>query len=256
MGLPLFPGYEGSLTAAKRCGILNAIGDFIRLENEILGETVMSPHRLLAFIAPAVFGVGLFTIPTSALQMSTMTSASATAPLYADIAGKLDTKNARVGEEITAKTLAPAKLADGVILPKGAILLGKVTEVQSKSAGNGMASMKIVFDQIVPSKEIRAIPIRGILVGVAPRPYLTQDPASPSTLPISSMRSQASLIADTGDQAIFFTCGPGVAIAMGSSLRGVTLASLTDKGAGTLTSNRNDIRLDHGVRIAVGLETN
>ncbi len=213
----------------------------------------MSKFRVLAVVASTVIGIGVLATPAIALPMDGAAYATASRPLYAEIQGKLDTKNASVGETVKAKVLAETVLGDNTAVPRGSILSGKVTEVQSKSRGSGTASLTIMFDQVQPGKKGSPIPIHGVLVGIAPKPYLSGNGPSASSLPLASTRSQTNLAGETGSNIDNTGAGED-SVDEGSSVRGVTLAS--GKDAGALTSSRGDFKIDRGMRIAVGLESN
>ncbi len=66
--------------------------------------------------------------------------------LVAKFAVKLDTKSAKVGEAVSAKTVKAARAKDGTELPKGSKLTGQVVAVQSNKDRNGTASLAINFD--------------------------------------------------------------------------------------------------------------
>jgi hypothetical protein len=209
----------------------------------------MRKFGLLALIAPGIVGASLVATPTFALQGGNSAYPTASSALSAEITSKLDTKNATVGEAVTAKTIAETALANGTTVPMGAMLSGKVTAVQSKSSGGGTASVTISFDQVLPNKKASPLSIHGMLVGVAPKPYVSGGGPSAANLPTGSTKNQAMTAGETG-QAIDNTGAPEETVATGSSLKNVTLAS------GTLTSSHGDIKLDHGTRIAVALEAN
>ncbi|MGA7710031.1 MAG: hypothetical protein WCD77_19755 [Acidobacteriaceae bacterium] len=209
----------------------------------------MRKFGLLALIAPTIVAVSVAGAPAFALQAGASAYPTASSSLSAEITSKLDTKNATVGEAVTAKTLSDTTLANGTDVPRGAVLNGKVTAVQSKSSGGGTASVTISFDQVLPNKKASPISVHGVLVGVAPKPYVSGGGASAANLPTGSTKNQAMTAGETG-QGIDNTSSPEVAVATGSSLRNVTLAS------GTLTSGHGDIKLDHGTRIAVALQSN
>ncbi|MHB1745280.1 MAG: hypothetical protein ACYCRE_11005 [Acidobacteriaceae bacterium] len=169
----------------------------------------------------------------------------------------MDTKSAKVGDTITAKTLSELPLKDGAKVPKGAILSGKVSEVQSKSAGSGTASITVVFDQIQASKKASPMAIHGILVAVAPKPNLSDSPGGTNSLPTTMGSAQSSPTMEA--QLGYSNDSPSgmQGVPMGSSVHGLTLASPTDKAApGELTSSKKDFKLEGGMRIAVELESN
>ena len=109
--------------------------------------------------------------------------------------------------------------------------------------------MTISFDQVLPKKKASPISIHGILVGVAPKPYISGGGPSASNLPTGSTKSQVMTAGETG-QSMDNTGSPEETVATGSELKNVTLES------GTLRSSQGDIKLDHGTRIAVALQAN
>ena len=202
-----------------------------------------------ALIAPTILAASVIAAPAFAFQGGSSAYPTASSTLPAAITSKLDTKNATVGEAVTAKTLAKTTLGNGTTVPRGAMLSGKVTAVQSKSSGGGTASVTISFDQVKPSKKASPFSIHGMLVGVAPKPYLSGGGASAANLPSASTKNTMMTAGETG-QSIDNTASSGETVATGSDLKNVTLAS------GTLTSSHGDIKLDHGTRIAVALQAN
>lgn len=209
----------------------------------------MRKFGVLSLIASTVVAVSVVATPAFALQGGSSAYPTASSALSAEITSKLDTKNATVGEAVTAKTIAETALANATTIPRGAILDGKVTAVQSKSSGGGTASVTISFDQVMLSKKASAISIHGMLVGIAPKPSLSDAGPSSASLPTASTKSQMMTAGETG-QSIDNSASTGETVATGSSLKNVTLAS------GTLTSSHGDIKLDHGTRVAVALQVN
>lgn len=181
-------------------------------------------------------------------------SGNAKQAVLAELTSKLDTKSAKAGDAVTAKTLAELKMIDGAMLPKGSKLSGKVTQVESKASGNGMASVSILFDQVT-IKGGQSKPIQGVLVAISPRPSLSDESASSAALPTASTRSVASTAVATG-AGLNATAERGENSSMppGSSLKGVQLDSkLNADGSAPLRSTGKDIRLESGMRIEVGL---
>ena len=209
----------------------------------------MRKFGLLALIAPTVIAASVLAAPCFALQAAASGYPTASSSLSAEITSKLDTKSASVGEVVTAKTLSSATLSDGTSVPKGAMLNGKVTDVQSKSSGSGTASVTIAFDQVVAGKSASPITIHGVLLGVSPKPYLSGGGASAANLPSASTKNTMMTAGETG-QSIDDTASSDETVVIGSNLKNVSLES------GTLRSSHGDIKLEHGTRIAVGLQAN
>ena len=68
--------------------------------------------------------------------------------INAELNSSLDSKKAKSGDPVTAKATEAVKSSDGrTILPKGAKLVGKVTEVKSRSKGDSESMIGIQFDK-------------------------------------------------------------------------------------------------------------
>lgn len=97
-------------------------------------------------------------------------SAAQATDVSAQLAKKLDSKDAKVGDEVVAKTTADARLADGTKLPKGSRLVGHVTEVEAKSHDNHDSRLAFAFDHAA-LKDGRDLPIHARMYSLsAPAP--------------------------------------------------------------------------------------
>jgi hypothetical protein len=85
----------------------------------------------------------------------------------ASLAGPLDSKKKKPGEEVVVKSLFDLHLPDGTAIPRGAKILGHVTEVKSRTGGDSQSSLAIVFDK-VELKEGKTLAIRAVFRAVAP----------------------------------------------------------------------------------------
>src|ERR1700726_1275743 len=74
-------------------------------------------------------------------------SDTALAPLQAELIGKLDTKNAKVGDNVVLKSAAALKGPDGNSIPRGAKVIGHITEVKAHDGNNADAQVAILFDR-------------------------------------------------------------------------------------------------------------
>ena len=200
----------------------------------------------LRYLVPAASALFLSAAPAVVAQ------ASAGQPLaketvLSSLSGKLDTKKTKVNDIVTAKTLAPLHLSDGSTLPTGTKLIGKATQVQSKSSGT--ATLAIVFDQM-EKKGSAAIPVHGVILGIAPMPDSASGGAAANGLPLRGTASQNAAITGVGT-------GPGGGdgpIPAGSSVDGVTLnPTPAADGSSVLQSTGKDIKLESGTRLEIGL---
>lgn len=87
--------------------------------------------------------------------------------VQAELAGRVDAKNAVIGQEVRAVTRALARLADGTELVKGTKLIGHVMQVRARREEQGSSLLSILFDQAVGASG-RPFPVRVAIRMVAP----------------------------------------------------------------------------------------
>jgi hypothetical protein len=68
--------------------------------------------------------------------------------LNAQLEQTLDVKKARVGDQVILKVTKSVKQNGETIIPKGANLIGRVTQVQQKTKDNAVSRLGVVFDRI------------------------------------------------------------------------------------------------------------
>lgn len=86
-------------------------------------------------------------------------SADGDAMTNAVLSGSLDAKKAKPGDPVSAKTSEQTTTADGVVIPKGTKLLGRVTEAKAAGKGEGESALGFTFDRAV-LKDGREIPLQ------------------------------------------------------------------------------------------------
>lgn len=84
--------------------------------------------------------------------------------LEAQLQKTLDVKNAQVGDSVILKASQTIEQNGEVIVPKGAKLIGRVTEVQEKTKNNAISKLGIVFDRI-EGKNLNA-PVSATIISV------------------------------------------------------------------------------------------
>jgi hypothetical protein len=111
---------------------------------------------------------------TASASSSTQTVAQTSAAtdrymtsVQTELTGKVDSKSAMVGQEVTAKTSQTIRLADGTALAKGTKLVGHVTEVQAHSKEEAGAILGLSFDR-AELKGGQCVALRGVMQAVAP----------------------------------------------------------------------------------------
>jgi hypothetical protein len=134
-----------------------------------------------------------------------------------ELQGKLDTGSAKVGDRVTLKTTDKVQIADGTAIPKGARLVGHITEVQAHNNDRAIAQMGIVFDH-VELKNGETLPIHTLIRGLRPAPSVT---------PMSPMSSDDSMTSPMGGGRM----GAGGGMGAGISGRGGAIGSGGDLSA-------------------------
>jgi hypothetical protein len=101
--------------------------------------------KYLSLVPVAIFSFAL-QAQTGSVASGTTTAGTnaAAASVSAELTKRIDTKKAKIGDEVDVKTTSAAKFADGTELPKGTKLVGKVTDVHPLS--NADKTSHVAFD--------------------------------------------------------------------------------------------------------------
>jgi hypothetical protein len=192
-------------------------------------------------VAPALLIVAAFA------SLSALPSAIAQEKrpgVSAELTSKIDTKSAKVGDTVTAETTEKTKLQDGTQIPRGAKLIGVITDVTPMSGGNGTSMLGLKFQQIVV-KHDPPIAIRGGLVAVAPPPDASGE------LPTGSASTRSQGLQTQGNYGVKDEDG---GIPAGSTVSGVAISTtIGSDGTAELQGNHTEIKLDRGSRLRVAL---
>src|SRR5688500_11014547 len=84
--------------------------------------------------------------------------------LAAQLENSLDARRAKVGDKVVLKTTQALKQNGEVIVPKGAKLIGRVTDVQQHSKENGESRIGVAFDRL--QKGALDMPITASIVSI------------------------------------------------------------------------------------------
>lgn len=93
-------------------------------------------------------------------------------PVTCELAGKLDSKSARVGDSVVARTTMNLLTADGTEIPKGAKFIGHVTDVHAYASDEAESHLSLVFDHAQWSGG-QSVAIHTLIEALTPRPALT-----------------------------------------------------------------------------------
>jgi hypothetical protein len=108
-------------------------------------------------------------------------------PVRAQVAGKVDTKNAAAGQGITLEVTADARLANGTELSKGSKLVGRILRARAYEKDQSGALLSLSIDHAV-LKDGKTVPVRCVIRTLTPAPGLK--PAMPD---VSQRRSRGSM---------------------------------------------------------------
>ena len=198
----------------------------------------------------------------------TVAAQSGDVVMGARIDGKLNTKNAKVGDTISAKILKAWKLSNGTDIPKGSKITGKVAAIKSKKDGGGNSTLSFQFDEI-DVKGSAPIPIHGIVVAIGPSlapkdglgagSDLGRNTAQPGMAGADAPQPQGGGRGSKKTDTDAGFNGPNTKdyddIPMGSTMPGVSLAHNPDAdGTTVLSGNHEDIDLDSDVLNKVQLK--
>ena len=166
--------------------------------------------------------------------------------LRAKFEGTLNTKSAKPGDAVEAKTVSALKLAD-LEIPKGSKIVGTVASVASKDSGHGTSSLGIRFDH-VELKDGGVLRIQGLIVAIGPV-------SNSDGLGANSVLARGGAGSDAGlDPSMEIGHANQDDIPAGSSMQGVALSVQFDSaGATELRGTHRDIRLDSDVMVKVAL---
>ena len=84
----------------------------------------------------------------------------------AELTKRIDSKKAKVGDTVEAKTTTAVKLPDGTELPKGTKLVGKVTDVRAGSNSDKTSHIAFNLDEAL-MKDGHEVPLRVMVMSAA-----------------------------------------------------------------------------------------
>jgi len=134
----------------------------------------MTAHRIAALLITLA-------IATAAAQVSnpkqtgrgSTTPSSPAAPRHhgiftVELVKSLDSRKLKSGDSVEATLTSGITLPDGSTVPRGAKIIGHITEAKARSKSENESSLGISFDKIAaPSGDV---PIHGVIQALAPNP--------------------------------------------------------------------------------------
>lgn len=200
-----------------------------------------------------------------------------------DLMDKLDSKTAKVGDRVVVRSRSTEHLADGMEIPKGSKLIGRVTGVKPAGTANADAQVAVEFDR-AEFKDGQSLSIQGQIRSLAPgedngpsdpmsaapssisggRPPGDMYGSTPSAAPPAQVPNQTqagspagnspatpgAVIARSGDLVIRTTALPGLLLVNHEEAPRATQLSSILLGA------RRDVHLESGTHIVIAVASN
>lgn len=189
------------------------------------------------------------------------------ASVSAELTKSVDTKKARVGDEINAKITNDAKLPDGTELPKGTKLVGNVVDVKAKSKDEHDSHLVLALNRVV-LKDGHEMPIKAAVTSMtAPVSNASFDMPSgggavgggaPSGGALSAPSTPAPSMSDGTSGSAQATTGEMLKsaqdrVAVGNKPKVMLSAPATPESAGILDAQGENISLDSGTKFTVNV---
>jgi hypothetical protein len=190
----------------------------------------------------------------------------------ASLSKSIDAKKAKPGDAVEARVEKDVKSAGRVVVPKGAKLLGHVTQAQAREKGNAVSELGIAFDHAV-LKNGGTVAFQGVIRSLSAAPQVSGSAAddtmastgapgyagssptmgeparSPAGTAVSGLGSAAGSVAGTAGSAVSGAAG-AAADAAGSAGAG-----LGATGAGAVGASVPGIRGLPGLQIDAAAST-
>ncbi|HEY2856780.1 MAG TPA: hypothetical protein VGJ21_00015 [Terracidiphilus sp.] len=169
--------------------------------------------------------------------------------VQAEVAGKIDTRNAAAGQQVTARTSRNATLADGTVLPKDTKLVGRIVRAQAFEKEHSGAVLAMLFDH-AELKDGKSIPIRCVIRMVAPigNARMNDDPMMASGL----SRGDAATIGGGGLSPISGPMGSDSPLGASAPIGGGSIDSSPLGGSSPMGGNGSNGGMGGGSRNGAG----
>lgn len=171
---------------------------------------------------------------------------------------KVDAKNAKVGDPVTAKLMDAIPCEDGTTLPKDATLIGHVVEVEP-SQNKGDSKLVLLFDQLLV-KGKSPILVKVTLLGLIPPPVLGPDTTTGNRatdqegVPAAQGGARNGPTGSLPPSRSVQTLPNGSQQEQPSIVPGVTLTgAIKDPNSGTLTSTGKNAKLEMWTKLQIAI---
>jgi hypothetical protein len=181
-------------------------------------------------------------------------------PVNCTLKKALSTRNAKVGEAITAVTEKPTTV-NGVAIPRGSVLTGHVVDSTPYKKGGQSASLTVVFDKLEPKKGT-AFPIEASVYQIGLSDNQTQGQRHDADMGMRGSAAEmntTSAVRGGADQMNNTVQGSesaeGAPVHVVSAVPGVALsAAAGGERSAIMTASKQDVELAGGASLVVGVK--
>ena len=153
----------------------------------------------------------------------------------------LNSKKLRQGDQVEAQLTGSITLPSGAIVPRGADVLGHITEAKARSKSDAESALGITFDAVLrPGGQQTAI--QGIIRAVAPNPNAPTSGSNRDLYGVDLNAVPTHSVANTLN-------APSIPLLNEQSTGVLGIANLQLGSGGVLTSSGKEVKLDSGTRI-------
>ena len=192
-------------------------------------------------LVPVLFAVICFSLNSKA--RADQKTASVSIPAFLDSA--LDSKKRTAGDEVHANAAAPIELSNGIVIPRGAKIVGHVIASKARSKGDSESSLTIVFEKVTLA-DGKVLNIKGYFQAVAPNPEAGE---SGGGVDYGNSINRTLQHAGPGE-----TSHNAVPVLNAQSVGVEGIKDLALDGQGVLTSPGKTVKLEHGSQMILRAE--
>ena len=166
-------------------------------------------------------------------------------PMKGELVGKLDSKEAKVGDEVVVKTRDTVKTPDGTEIPKGSKLMGHIIATHP-SEGGANSQVALEFDHL-ELKGGQSLPVHSQIQSIAPAEGdASASNAGPGNMgpgPISSAPTGSAPTGSPSAGSMSHSSSPGMATPSSSASPNAAPAASGVPQAGTVVAKNGNIAI-------------
>jgi hypothetical protein len=142
------------------------------------------------------------------------------AAINAELTAPIDSKKAKPGDPVDARTTEPTKSNGKTVIPKGSKLVGHVTQASARAKGDSESALGIVFDKAI-LKNGEELPLNVAIQALAARQFT----------PVASGGDDTGIMSGTGGSAMGSGRGTGSALGGVAPTAGAATGTVTNTAA-------------------------